>query len=418
MDLEKRCAVAWTANVLAPYISEIASDHSRKGRSDLVWFYLSYHEHLSIDLILNNLDHTEWNWYGVSKNSNITMEIVNQNPALPWNNRGLSRNPNLTIDQVLKCLEIEQNELDWGDISSHSNITMEIIATYPDLPWDWSHGVSSNPNLTIEFIRQYICKEWQWVKISRNRGITMKMIETNPDLPWSYVGISYNSNITTDMILTAPKEELDWSGISYNNALDFNLVIGCPALPWNWRAITMHPSLTIDIVLALPHIQWNFRVLSKHKNFTMEIIKANPDLPWRWVSIAENPNLSDEFLEANYEEFRQVNALDYIGSNEGLSLDVFHNDQTLVKYISRNPNVTMEFVRDHEHFDWDWGALISHGFTVDMKYHYILTKQRRLALLSLMDEDYNREEGVLDLTNVFDLVFQNEYILSRMVEYV
>ena len=43
---------------------------------------------------------------------------------------------------------------------------------------------------------------------------------------------------------------------------------------------------------------------------------------------------------------------------------------------------------------------------------------RRVALLSLIDEDYNREKGVLDLTNVFDLVFQNEYMISRMYSYV
>ena len=42
----------------------------------------------------------------------------------------------------------------------------------------------------------------------------------------------------------------------------------------------------------------------------------------------------------------------------------------------------------------------------------------RLALLSLMDEDYNRKEGVLSLTNTLDLVFQNEYIISRMYSYV
>ena len=43
---------------------------------------------------------------------------------------------------------------------------------------------------------------------------------------------------------------------------------------------------------------------------------------------------------------------------------------------------------------------------------------RRLALLSLMDEDYSREEGVLSRTNGIDLVFQNEYIISRMHSYV
>jgi Ran GTPase-activating protein (RanGAP) involved in mRNA processing and transport len=40
--------------------------------------------------------------------------------------------------------------------------------------------------------------------------------------------------------------------------------------------------------------------------------------------------------------------------------------------------------------------------------------KRRLALLSLMDEDYLREEGVLDLSFPVNLVFQNEYLVSRL----
>ena len=32
---------------------------------------------------------------------------------------------------------------------------MEIIENYPELPWEWYLGVSSNPNLTFEMIEKY-----------------------------------------------------------------------------------------------------------------------------------------------------------------------------------------------------------------------------------------------------------------------
>jgi Ran GTPase-activating protein (RanGAP) involved in mRNA processing and transport len=44
--------------------------------------------------------------------------------------------------------------------------------------------------------------------------------------------------------------------------------------------------------------------------------------------------------------------------------------------------------------------------------------ERRLALLSLMDEDYLREEGVLDLSFPVNLVFQNEYLVSRLYAFL
>ena len=39
-----------------------------------------------------------WNWLEITKNSNITIDIVEANPNnIPWNWRGLSANPNITM---------------------------------------------------------------------------------------------------------------------------------------------------------------------------------------------------------------------------------------------------------------------------------------------------------------------------------
>ena len=49
---------------------------------------------------------------------------------------------------------------------------------------------------------------------------------------------------------------------------------------------------------------------------------------------------------------------------------------------------------------------------------YVNSKMSGLALLSMMDEDYNREEGVLNRENYMDMVIQNQYIISRMFSYL
>jgi len=56
---------------------------------------------------------------------------------------------------------------------------------------DW-YGISSNPNLTIEFINENLDKPWDWFYISANPNITMKYIKENPDKPWDWDGISRN----------------------------------------------------------------------------------------------------------------------------------------------------------------------------------------------------------------------------------
>ncbi len=67
-----------------------------------------------------------WNWYGVSKNPNITWEIIQQYPNWQW---------------------------DWYALSKNSNITWEIIQNNLDQPWDWD-AIAINKNITEEIIVQ------------------------------------------------------------------------------------------------------------------------------------------------------------------------------------------------------------------------------------------------------------------------
>jgi hypothetical protein len=57
---------------------------------------------------------------------------------------------------------------EWSGISRNPNITMEFIEKHLDSPWDWN-TISSNPNLTMEFIEANPDKPWNWLVISNTR---------------------------------------------------------------------------------------------------------------------------------------------------------------------------------------------------------------------------------------------------------
>ena len=108
-----------------------------------------------------------WDWYGISRNPNITWDIIKENPEKPWN---------------------------WCYLSRHPNITFDIIKEYPEKPWDW-FGLSCNPNITWDIIQENLDRLWSWSELSSNPNITWDIIQENLDKPWNWIAISCNPNI-------------------------------------------------------------------------------------------------------------------------------------------------------------------------------------------------------------------------------
>ena len=60
---------------------------------------------------------------------------------------------------------------DWDSISSHPNLTWDIIRHNPKCPWTWGY-VSYNPNVTWDIIQENPDEDWNWHSISVNPNIT------------------------------------------------------------------------------------------------------------------------------------------------------------------------------------------------------------------------------------------------------
>ena len=112
----------------------------------------------------------DWDWYGISLNSNITMEFILDNSNKPLNWACISMNPNLTMKYINNN---PYKPWEWYAISMNPNITMKDINDNPDKPWYWEY-ISENPNITIKFINDNRDKPWNWYFISKNPFIKDK----------------------------------------------------------------------------------------------------------------------------------------------------------------------------------------------------------------------------------------------------
>jgi len=76
-----------------------------------------------------------------------------------------------------------EDKLDWNHISRNPNITIEIIEKYPNKPWNWGkYGISRNPNITIEIIEKYLDKSWKWsVILDKSRMSAFEFIDKHLD---------------------------------------------------------------------------------------------------------------------------------------------------------------------------------------------------------------------------------------------
>ena len=75
------------------------------------------------------------------------MKDIENNLDLYWDFESISRNPNLIIDFIKKY----KDKMNWYVVSGNKNMTLDIIKSNPDLAWNY-RGISKNPNLIIKFI--------------------------------------------------------------------------------------------------------------------------------------------------------------------------------------------------------------------------------------------------------------------------
>lgn len=182
---------------------------------NLPWQYqaLSYNPNITIDDVLDDLNQ-DWNWFAISQKPSVTLEIINSHPNLPWILSGLSINPNITVEFV-KSHPIINNRMNWDYfwISRNTNITWKIVCENPDFQWNY-FGLSYNPSITIQDVLTKPNKKWNWYEVSKKPSVTLDFVKSHHKIPWDWQGLSENPSISWLEVCTNLDLNWNWETLS------------------------------------------------------------------------------------------------------------------------------------------------------------------------------------------------------------
>lgn len=247
--------------------------------------------------------------------SNELIKLLNAFPIekYPWSVADLSSNPNITLEYVLA----HPNERwDWDNLSVNPGITLKNIDDHPELNWNIG-GLSKNPNITIEYVKNNLDKDWHWRVLSQNPGIKLEDIESNLDLQWVWASLAFNPNITTEFIL----KYVDNSG-HFLEIFSFCYT---------------NPKISLEDIMNNRILHNDSYRLSKNPNLTLQYV-LNKKIEWNWYDIGQCPNINfyDIFDNPDYEKL------------------VVPYKKAFMNGMSLNPNTNIRTIIDNPDYDWDW----------------------------------------------------------------
>ena len=285
--------------------------------------YKDYDNYDWIEYILDNLD-KKWNWEKIAENPNITMEHL------------------MEIDQNILNHHFTNNFI--SGYEKNTNVNIYTMKKYRNMIWDFDK-LSSNPNITPQFVVNNIGKDWNWKTLCENPIFTIESIlhyssiNTEFKNKVNYFYLAKNPNITYEIIMAYP-ELFNTILKVYDRSVGYESYGGYGSYEINragkmkniYHFLSFNPTITWDIISENLDKEWDFHALSGHQNITWEIVEANPEINWDYKILSNNPNITWEIVEAN-----------------------FGKDWSFTE-LSKNPNITWEIIQNNREYQWNFSA--------------------------------------------------------------
>ena len=204
---------------------------------------------------------------------------------------------------------------DYYELCKNPQVQLEDLREFPIIHYE---SLSSNPNITWDYVMENKDKKWSWSSLSENPIITMDIVIDNPDELWHYDCLSLNPNnnqefVKEDIIQWCPYDFISLCSkpnITLNNILEMDIIrklnevnYPLPISLYTWENcisnLSANPSVTWNDIIEHPELPWVMEKISYNPNITMDIIDSNPDYEWSDKFISLNPNISWDIVKQN-----------------------------------------------------------------------------------------------------------------------
>jgi hypothetical protein len=209
----------------------------------------------------------------------------------------------------------------------------------------WFCCVSSNKNITLEFIGKHITERWDTVKLYNNIGVfPIEFVDTYLNSNDSYKLWPYN--LPLEWYIKYNKDIPDRYSRQYyelwrHNTVEWHDMI-CMECQLDeienmcGRYLSHNPNLTSTFIEQHMDLDWDYAVLSKHPALSVHTVMKYDDKPWIYTSICQyNPCLTIEWID----KYKNVH-MEYLTMNMTLTPPIYEKYKfpisTLLKYSGLN----------------------------------------------------------------------------------
>lgn len=320
------------------------------------WKFVSSSKYIHWDVIVQNPD-MQWDWGHVSINPNITPDIVSENPRRPWDQYMLMRNPNTRPETCGEQLRKK----------------------------DMLIALSTNPNLTFDFILNNINLNWSWSQLSENETIACTANILNcPDLPWDWHVIS--KHVSREVFVAHIAKRWNWRLISARPFVTMEFIKQYFRLKWDWDTVIANPSITWDDVIANPQFPWRLWKFSANPNLTDQILHKYPTVSWSNFQMSMNTSINMKIIRLMGHQYAW-NVLE-LSLNTGITIDIIrYFDRTdLLSWdnLSVNPAITHKIIMENPDLNWIPHKLLKNpNIEPEMILEYLYLRERVISKCSV-----------------------------------
>ena len=163
-------------------------------------------------------------------------------------------------------------------LSKNPNLTFNIIKLYPDMNWDFDE-LSLHTNIDWNIVKLLSHKKWNWSKLSKHPNLSFDFVKDNKDFNWDFWMLSHHPNLRYNIVAELKEKPWNMGFINDNPYINGNISnINIKNIDDVNDNSNSHYILC-DVVLKIKR-NYDFKELSRNNYLTSEILVLYIDKTW------------------------------------------------------------------------------------------------------------------------------------------